>query len=385
MNRYIKTFGIIGFISVLFCSYTKSELMTVNVKNESTYNGDGFSSVENTNSRAITNEIELIIQANGINIGGTLTIPTQQKTNSLVIMSSGSGDQGRDGTLDGFEIFKIIAKHLASQGIATFRYDDRGTGSSTGDFYNSTLEELSEDVENILSFFKSHKDHSFKDFILFGHSQGGIVAGKVAVENKDVKQIILMGVPAVPLVEVVLYQVRQEYASTILDKSLIEADVSAHNRLMRVIKDGKNRDNALKVFNETTQSILSKLRTSKNDETLKIEKIATDKTNQFENIYASPSLASFLYYDPSGDYEKVHVPVLVLFGGKDIQVTIDQNKDRMENALLKSKADAHLVTFNDANHYFQKAKTGKREEYGTLKNTFVNGFLDEISTWILDN
>ena len=70
---------------------------------------------------------------------------------------------------------------------------------------------------------------------MFGHSQGGILAGKVAVNNNSVKKVILMAAPAVPLIEVVTYQIRQDYEHTDLPKNLIEADVSVHNKLMRAI------------------------------------------------------------------------------------------------------------------------------------------------------
>lgn len=79
------------------------------------------------------------------------------------------------------------------------------------------------------------------------------------------------------------------------------------------------------------------------------------------------------------------MPILGLFGGKDLQVTIAQKKDRMKNALLKSNTTYHFETFSEANHYFQKAKTGPREEYATLDKLFVKGFIDTVSKWILEN
>lgn len=164
-------------------------------------------------------EIDLIIQADDVKIGGSLSIPKKLNTSSLVIMSSGSGDQDKDETLEGFKIFKVIADHLASKGIASFRYDDRGVGASTGNFVNSTIEDHAMDLENIMAYFKSSKEHPFTDFILHGHSQGGILAGKVAVGNESVKKVILMGAPSVPLTEVVTYQVRQEYEHTDLPKT----------------------------------------------------------------------------------------------------------------------------------------------------------------------
>ncbi len=331
-----------------------------------------------------TREVDLIIQADNVNIGGTLTIPTYTESSSLVILSSGSGPQDRDETLEGFKVFKEVADHLASKGIASFRYDDRGVGSSTGDFVNSTLADHVTDLKNIMRFFATYKAHPYDDFILLGHSQGGIVAGNAAVGEPSVKKVILMAAPAVPLVEVVLYQVRQEYEETTVPKSLIEADVSAHNQLMRAIEEYKNIDLAYHLFKKTTETILYEMNSDK--EVIDKEKItqqAVAKADEFKIIYALPSLTSFLYYDPSVDYEKLKVPVLGLFGGLDFQVPIHQNKDRMENAFLKSGTDYHFITFENANHFFQKAKTGKRNEYATLEKKFVDNFLDEISNWII--
>lgn len=336
-------------------------------------------------SHHVSIEIDLIIQANGVIIGGTLTVPTNLETSSLVIMSSGSGDQDRDETLEGFKIFKVIADHLASEGIASFRYDDRGVGTSTGNFVNTTIDDLSNDLESIMDYFKSNKVHNYRSFILFGHSQGGILAAKVAVGNESVKKVILMGAPSVPLVEVVLYQVRQEYATTTISKSLIEADVSAHNKLMRAIEDKTNIDEAYHLFKETTESILYELSTEREINSLNIQQDAIAKAIEYKIIYALPSLTSFLYYDPACDLEQLEVPVLSLFGGLDYQVTIGQNKDRMENALLKSGTDYHFITFDNANHFFQKATTGSRDEYATLEKSFVENFLNEISNWILTN
>jgi hypothetical protein len=331
-------------------------------------------------------EIDLIIQADDVKIGGTLSIPTKLNTSSLVIMSSGSGDQDRDETLEGFKIFKVIAHHLASKGIASFRYDDRGVGESTGDFVNSTINDHAKDLESIMDYFKTSKKHSFNDFILFGHSQGGILAGKVAVKNESVKKVILMGAPSVPLIEVVTYQVRQDYEHTNLPQNLIESDVSAHNKLMRAIEDDKNIDEAYQLFRQTTESILYEMKSNGDmidDEKIKQQAIA--KADEFKIVYALPSLTSFLYYDPSKDLEQLEVPVLSLFGGLDFQVSIEQNKDRMENALLKSGTEYQFLTFDNANHFFQQATTGSKDEYAILEKKFVANFLEQISAWILHN
>jgi pimeloyl-ACP methyl ester carboxylesterase len=328
--------------------------------------------------------IDMVIKTEKVAIGGTLVIPSHLKTRSLVIMSSGSGPQDRDETLEGFKIFKTIAEHLAANGIASFRYDDRGVGESTGDFVNSTLDDHAKDLESIIDYFKVSKSHTFKSFALLGHSQGGIVASKVAVANTSVKKVILMGAPAVQLIDVVLYQIREEHKQLGISPSLIEEDVSAHNRLMRAIKDQNNIETALEAFQNTSQAILWFQNSEKELDLKKIAEQVRVTAKEYHIIYGLPSLTSFLYYDPSKDFERLNTPVLSLFGGLDFQVPIHQNKDRMENALLSAGTSYQFKTFDKANHFFQKAETGNRDEYSKLEKRFVDGFLDEISSWLVD-
>lgn len=359
----MKKIVIIALVSILSIQFIKAQNSNNNHKNSI--------------------DLDLIIKTNDVNIGGTLTIPINLAIPSLVIMTSGSGPQDRDETLEDFKIFKILADHLASKGVASFRYDDRGVNKSTGDFVNSTIEDHSKDLESIMHYFKVSQNYTFKSFIMFGHSQGGILAAKVAVGNESVEKVILMGAPAVPLVEVVLYQVRQEYNQANISKALIEAHVSAHNKLMKSIEDDKHFDEAYQLFKRTTESILHELNLESKTDSKKIKRQAIAQTDEFKIIYALPSLTSFLYYDPSADYERLEVPVLGLFGGMDFQVTIDQNKDRMENALLESGTKYDFLTFENANHFFQKATSGTRDKNITREKKFVANFLNEISDWIL--
>ncbi|MTI38060.1 alpha/beta hydrolase family protein [Fulvivirga lutimaris] len=327
-------------------------------------------------------ETDLIIKRDSIKIGGTLVIPENLKKNTLVIMNSGSGPQDRDETLFGFKIFKIIAEHLASKGIATFRYDDRGEGESNGDFVNSTIDDLTDDLSAIINYFNTYKKHPFNEFTLFGHSQGGIITSKVAANNSSVKQLILMAAPSVPLVEVVLAQVRNSYANTNLNAAIIEREVSAHANLMRAIHNCVGVNNAVEEFKNSYRLVLSNLPSSNNAE-LETNVMATAK--ELEVVYGLPSLSSFLYYDPANDLKRLNIPVLGLFGGNDSQVSIQQNKDRMEGALLASGTQYKFTVFSKANHFFQPSETGLSIGDDELTKAFVVGFLDEISTWIINN
>ena len=345
-------------------------LLLIGSQFESMANQDGYQ------------EIDILIEANAVKIGGTLTLPDSLNVNELVVMCLGSGPQDRDCTLFGFRPFREIAHHLAAQGIASFRYDDKGTGNSTGDFVNSTLEDLTSDVEEIITYFRARTDYPFEKIILLGHSQGGIVAGKVAARNEAVKRLILVASPAVPLGEVVLAQLREEYLSNGADAYLAEAEISHHYRLMNTIRNGTGTKKEVDTLAALHARVLQSMPIEITVEQVK-EK-ARYLAGEMELVYGLPSLASFLYYDPVFDLEQLNIPVLALFGVRDTQVAIPKNKDRMEGALLKGGTAYQLEIFNEANHLFQEAESGKREEYEQLDKAFVEGFLTTIVDWILE-
>jgi hypothetical protein len=98
----------------------------------------------------------------------------------------------------------------------------------------------------------------------------------------------------------------------------------------------------------------------------------------------TPWFRYFLTYDPEPTIEKVHCPVLALFGERDLQVPAQMDKMAMERALRKGgNRDFTLKILPKANHLFLAAVTGSPSEYASLKKEFVPGFLETMTDWIL--
>jgi hypothetical protein len=346
-------------------------------------------SVERTSLTTTTskpeNETDLIISNGEIQIGGTLTLPTGNIKAPLMIMSSGSGAQNRDSEVFGFKIFSDMAQRMAEEGIPSFRYDDRGVGKSTGNFGNTTLEDLASDVEAIMSYFQNNAENKLQRFALLGHSQGGVVAGKVAAENVAVDQLILMGSTAPPLSEILRYQVEFAYAASPVEKSLVEKEIDAREDLMKAIAFKKDIEAAKVGYNQAYSELLNALPDAQKNSIPDIDAMVNNQTEQLAQIYSSPQVRSLLFYVPTDDLEKINIPTLVLFGGKDTQVTITQNQSRTRKALEISGTEFEIKIFDDANHLFQKANTGLANEYPQLDKKFVNGFLDYIIGWMTTN
>ena len=329
------------------------------------------------------NEIDLVIANGDVEVGGTLTLPEGDIKAPLVIMSSGSGPQDRDSNIFDFKIFQVIAQHLADQEIPSFRYDDRGIGKSSGDFANATLEHLTSDVKAIISFFEQNKEYNFTSFSLLGHSQGGIIAAKVAAENDAVDQLILMASPVPSLSEILRYQVKFAFANTPVDEALIEKELDTREAMMEAIVSNKDVETAKDNYILAYTNLLNGLPDEQKNAIPDIDATVTNQANQLMTFYESEQMKSLLLYQTKRDLEKVSIPVLVLFGGKDTQVTVAQNKEPVKAALEKAGTEYEIKTFDSANHLFQQANTGLTNEYPVLPKAFVDGFLEALSNWIL--
>ncbi len=97
----------------------------------------------------------------------------------------------------------------------------------------------------------------------------------------------------------------------------------------------------------------------------------------------SPWMRYFIDHDPAPELEKLRVPILALFGEKDLQVPAESNRAAVEAALKKGgDKDVTVKVLPRTNHLFLQSDTGSPAEYATMKKEFVPGFLDILTEWI---
>lgn len=326
---------------------------------------------------------EIIISNNGVDIGGTLVIPESDTEPPLMIMISGSGAQDRDSNVFNFRIFAEMADQLKEQGIASFRYDDRGIGKSGGRFSEATLEILSGDVKAIIDHFTQNSAENFSSIILLGHSQGGIVAGKTAAEMESVDGLVLMASTGINLKELLRFQVKQAFGTGVHPKERVEQEIDLREDLMLAIRSGEDIEEAKKDYaTYYRDEILANLSQAQKNSIGNLDTVANNQADQLELAFSSPQIQSLLYYDPTIDLASLDITVLVLFGGKDTQVTETLNRSPIEKALDEAGVKYRVKTFPDANHLFQEANSGQVSEYAILEQDFTDGFIYEISDWV---
>lgn len=326
---------------------------------------------------------ELVIENDSLLIGGTLEVPDSTMSNKLVIMISGSGAQDRDETIFGFKPFEAIAEHLSKNGIASFRYDDREVGSSTGKFAEATLNDLVSDVEAIMNYFMYDSKTEYSDFILLGHSQGGMVATKTAIENNSVTDLILMASPIVPLKDVIDQQIIIMQKAQGKTEEEIQPTLDFQELAYEVARTNSGWEELLEPFKELVKYEIGRLPEAQQAYITDFDVFSEAQFKQQIAGLKSPQMRSLLFYDTGKDLSKLKIPVLGLFGEKDTQVPPHQNATQFEQVCSVSSANCTYKLISDANHLFQKANTGLLMEYSTLPKEFIPIFLESISTWVL--
>jgi fermentation-respiration switch protein FrsA (DUF1100 family) len=314
-----------------------------------------------------------------VTLGGTLTIPHGNGTFPAVILVSGSGPQNRDSELFGHKPFAVIADYLSRNGIAVLRYDDRGVGTSTGDFAKATTYDFAEDAAAALEYLRKEDRVSHSKVGLIGHSEGGLVGPIVASGTNRPDFLVLLAAPGMEIDALMLEQTR-----------LISEKAGASVEMMKHQKDANAKAFALLKGGPITDSISKKIEDNY-FELIKIqtkgtmgEDAARTQAQQITRQFTSPWFVAFMNFKPKDYLAKITSPVLALNGSKDLQVPAKQNLEGIREILGKNKkVELTAQELPGLNHLFQTANTGSVSEYGEIEETFSPAALKIISDWIL--
>lgn len=311
------------------------------------------------------------------NLQGTLTLPKAKGQFPVVILISGSGPQNRDGEIAGHKPFKMIAEYLSKHGIAVLRYDERGVGSSQGDFSKATSIDFAQDAEAAFQFLKSVPEINPEKIGYLGHSEGGIVAPMVAYRNKEVFFLVLLAGPILPGDEILFLQQQKINKMLGMSNDDIQRTVSFNKKAFELVK------------NETQENLKPKLR-----------KLFEDELNsQPNNLYSgmdkdqfielqisqlsSVWFKNFITYNPEEALKNINCEVLAIFAEKDVQVPAHENIEALQNIIQGNQKNNYVIErLASHNHLFQLAETGSPLEYAQIDHAISQEALELIKNWI---
>ena len=97
---------------------------------------------------------------------------------------------------DDHRLLARLAASLASVGVASLRYDKRGSGESAGEWESADLFALVDDARDAVTHLRQHPAVDPTRIGLIGHGEGGLLAMSVAPADPAIGPLTLIGVPA---------------------------------------------------------------------------------------------------------------------------------------------------------------------------------------------
>ena len=246
---------------------------------------------------------------------GTLTNPSTGEVENLVILIQGSGPTDRDGnqSMAKNDGIKKIARRLAENGIASFRYDKRIFKMQELKIEEKDLrfDDFVKDARDILIYFQ--EKGQYKNLIVAGHSEGSLIG--ILASKDHANAFISLAGAGEPIDNIIVEQV---------------------NKMAPQL--GQNARTAFNEIKEKGQT--------------------TNYNPMLESLFRSsvqPYMYSWMQYDPSEEIKKLDIPVLIINGTSDIQV-----EEKQAELLHNAKEDSKLVLLEDMNHIFRKVESDDR-------------------------
>lgn len=273
-------------------------------------------------SDTVFTETTIILHTAKGDISGTLTVPAHQPGKTpvaLIIAGSGPTDRNGNNPMMKNESLKLLAHGLASQNIASLRFDKRGLGESRAAGITEAelrFEDYINDARSWIDTLK--KDTRFTKVIVAGHSEGSLI-GMVAAQKKADGFISISG------------------AGRSADKVLKE-QLAAQPAMIK----------------DSSYPII---------DSLVMGKMVTNVPKILFALFrpsVQPYMISWFHYDPQTEIRKLTVPVLILQGTNDLQVTVED-----ANLLARSQPKAQLVLIKNMNHVFRIVEGDRKANLAT--------------------
>lgn len=282
-------------------------------------------------------EEEVQITAPWGNIAATLATP-EGGSDTAVLIIAGSGPTDRNGNsglnLNTFA-YKMLADGLAAEGLAVMRYDKRAIGLShypAEEVPNLLFDDFVDDAALCAEYLRAR---GYSRIILAGHSEGGAIALLVATERSvAIDGIVLLSAAAFPMDEILRWQLSEQ-----LMPSHIGLMVTANNLIIRL----------------------------KRGERIAEESIPKELLALF-HPRVQPFITSSMQHDPREVAARCTQPMLIISGGRDIQVTTANGE-----ALHEAQPHAEHVVFQDMSHVLKDAASADRMEQ--LVSVYTNSQL----------
>ena len=264
-------------------------------------------------------ESPFVITSGALSLPGTLTLPARSSGKiPVALVVAGSGPTDRNGNSAGAlraqnnsNLYAILAWQLAERGIASVRYDKRGIGDNLKklDLSSTTIDDFIGDV--IAGAQALAADGRFSRVVLVGHSEGAELVLQAVNRGAPASGIVMAAGAGRPIAVILREQLSKQFPSGEMAKW-----DSAFARYLR----GEDPGDVHQMLRPFFQPVNRKF------------------------------MQTWAQYDPAAEIARVKVPVLIVQGGRDLQIT-----EADARVLKAAQPAAGLVLIPAANHVFRAA------------------------------
>lgn len=282
----------------------------------------------------------------------TLTLPKGDGPFPALVLVHGSGAHDRDETIGPNKPFKDLALGLASRGVAVLRYVKRTKQHGELMFKAkdsiTVKEEVTEDAIAAVDFLRHTEHIDPKRIFVLGHSLGGMLAPSIGKADPQIAGLISLAGASRPLDEVIVEQTTY---------------------ILSVSPD----------LPEAQKKVLSDLRQKS------IDLMKQDLTKDIPGDKLPLGMPvgywrSIKEIDPPAIALKLTMPLLILQGGSDYQVT-KKDFERWKSVLADRKG-VEYKWYPGLGHLFIKVEgEGKPADYEKAGHVSPE-VVDEIAKWI---
>ena len=294
---------------------------------------------------ATAGEQEVTLAVEGGVLHGTLSLPAVEGRVPVVLLHAGSGPTDRDGNSAALpgrnDSLRMVADALARAGIATLRYDKRGVGASALPGVREADLRLDHYIDDATAWLRQLRaDPRFSRIVMAGHSEGAQIAA-VACEKALADACILIAGAGSGLDDILRAQL----------KPRLPAELYAQNeRILLALKRGEQVE-------DVPPALLALYRPS-----------------------VQPYLISSLKVDPRAVAAALRMPVLIVQGTTDLQVSVADAQ-----ALSAAAPKAKLVIVPGMNHVLKLAGGDLAQQlpsYGDPELPLAPALVDAVTAFV---
>jgi len=203
------------------------------------------------------------------------------------------------------DALKMLATDFAMNGIASLRYDKRGIGQSAMAATKESDLRFETYVDDAVAWCNQLHEPRFSGVVIAGHSEGSLI-GMIAAKKCGAAGFISLEGAGFPAADILRTQLKGRLPDPL---------VAQNEAILKSLEAGKT-------FDDPPQTLLALYRPS-----------------------VQPYLISWFKYDPAKEIAALKMPVLIIQGTTDVQVSIDDAK-----RLAAANPKARLVTIEGMNH-----------------------------------